>query len=330
MDFEFQVNQKGHIKKRESYNLEFKESFQKGDNLLKYLKTLVGMANNKGGLIIFGVKDKPHIPVGLKDSRFTEIDPKNIDSKVREYFEPSVCWNMKSIEYKGKIFGQLEVEEATKKPIVCKKNKDNILREGAIYFRYRGETKEIEYPELSSLLEDERKKERILWIKHIEKISLVGPHNIQLLDLQNGEITYGDSKILLDQEQISKLNVIKEGQFAEKNEDGVPVLNLVGSIEGSVDANNVIIDPNELYPFTTKQMQVELGLNQFQMQAVIYALKLKRWKKYHTYIQQGLKSGVHKYSQSSVNLIKSLFQKQGMENCLNKWIASYKNRNKGN
>ena len=50
----------------------------------------------------------------------------------------------------------LSVEEAAVKPVVCKKNKGDILREGAIYYRYRGETKEIEYSELSILLEKER------------------------------------------------------------------------------------------------------------------------------------------------------------------------------
>lgn len=72
-----------------------------------------------------------------------------------------------------KSFGMLSVEEAIIKPVVCKKNKSDVLREGAIYYRYRGETKEIEYPELNRILEKEREKERILWMKHIERISMV-------------------------------------------------------------------------------------------------------------------------------------------------------------
>ena len=72
------------------------------------------------------------------------------------------------------------------------------MQEGAIYYRYRGETKEIEYPELNSLLQCEREKERILWIKHIQKIALVGPRQINILDRYNGEISYGDKKVLTD------------------------------------------------------------------------------------------------------------------------------------
>ncbi len=60
MAFSFDLDNKGYIKKRESYNLEYKQNFQLGDNLVKYCKTLVGMANNKGGEIVFGIKNSPH------------------------------------------------------------------------------------------------------------------------------------------------------------------------------------------------------------------------------------------------------------------------------
>lgn len=49
MAFSFELDNKGYLRKRESYNLEYKQNFQFGDGILKYIKTLVGMANNKGG-----------------------------------------------------------------------------------------------------------------------------------------------------------------------------------------------------------------------------------------------------------------------------------------
>ena len=45
--FDFQLDSKGYITKRESFNLEFKQNFQR-EEIIKYVKTLVGMANNKG------------------------------------------------------------------------------------------------------------------------------------------------------------------------------------------------------------------------------------------------------------------------------------------
>ena len=53
MDFKFSLNDKGYLKQRESVDLEYKENFSKGDSLFKYIKTMVGMANNRGGKILW-------------------------------------------------------------------------------------------------------------------------------------------------------------------------------------------------------------------------------------------------------------------------------------
>ncbi len=325
MAFSFELDSKGYIKKRESFDLEYKENFQKGDNLLKYIKTLVGMANNKGGQIIFGIKDSPHIPLGMTNNKFSDTDPKEIDAKIREFFSPELKWQMAKQEYDGHWFGMICVEEADEKPVVCKKNHNEILREGAIYYRYRGESKEIEYPELRKILDKEKEKERILWIKHIERISMVGPRNIHLLDKYNGELIQGDSKILLDKELLNQIKIIKEGHFTEKEGEGLPTLKLVGTIDGLVDVENAVIDPNIAYPYTTKQMQQELSLNQHQMSAVIYALDLKSKPKRHTEIKQGEKSHpIHKYSKSAVVVIKKMMEKDGKTVFLEKCTKLYK------
>ena len=323
MPFSFDLNSQGYLKKRESFDLEYKQNFQLGDNLLKYIKTMVGMANNRGGEIVFGVKDSPHILLGMTNNRFVSTDPKTIDAKIREYFEPSLKWEAKEIEFESKTFGLISVREAQEKPIVCKRNKDNILREGAIYYRYRGETKEIEYAELKKLLDSEKEKERILWLKHIEKIRIIGPRNIELLDLYKGELSYGDQKILLDESLLSKLNIIKEGSFTEKEGEGLPVLKLIGGIEGMVDSDNVIVNPEVIYPLTTKQVQDRLGVDQFQMRAIIYALGLKSKPKYHTEISNG-KNSIHKYSERTISTIQALFDRKGRETCLKTWTSEYK------
>lgn len=328
MAFAFELDKRGYLKKRESYNLEYKQNFQLGDNLLKYIKTLVGMANNQGGQIVFGVQNSPHIPLGMSNQRLSEIDPKDIDSKIRECFSPELKWNMAFLDFQGKSFGILSVEEATVKPVVCKKNKGEILREGAIYYRYRGETKEIEFPELNQILEKEREKERLLWIKHIEKISMVGPSNVHILDTYNGEISYGDRKILLDKTLIDKLTFIKEGHFTEKEGEGLPTLKLVGTIEGLIDVDNAAIDPNALYPLTTKQLQDTLNVNNYQIQAIIYCLDLKNKPKRHTEIKQGVKSNpIHKYSKSVVDVVEKIMKQRGRDEYIQECVEKYKERN---
>ena len=52
------LNAQGFLKSRESNTVEFKQSFNSG-NSATYAKTMAAFANNRGGYIIFGVKDKP-------------------------------------------------------------------------------------------------------------------------------------------------------------------------------------------------------------------------------------------------------------------------------
>lgn len=331
MQYFFDLDTKGYLKKRESAILEYKQNFQKGDNLLKYLKTLVGMANNKGGMIMFGVQNSPHIPIGMTNTRFQDSDPKEIDAPLREFFAPGIKWHQNIIERDfgdgiKRVFGFLIVEESQEKPVVCKKSKDGLLREGAIYYRYRGETKEIEYPELKSLLDQEREKERILWIKHIQKIAMVGPSRINILDRYKGEISYGDKSVLLDKSLLDQLNFIQEGHFTEKEGEGIPTLKLIGTIDGLIDVNDSIIDTNAVYPLTTKELQEQLGINSYQMQAIIYALALKNKPKRHTEIKHGDKANpIHKYSQSCADVIKGLFDKHGKEAFITDCVTKYKN-----
>ena len=314
----FKLDKRGYVKNRETHVLEYKQNFQLGDNLLKYIKTLVGMANNKGGHIIFGIKDSPHIPIGMTNGKFMATDPAEIDRKIREYFAPELQWSMDTFSLNGREIGFLHVKEATNKPIVCQKGKQEILREGAIYYRYRAETREIEYPELRQLLDAEKEKERTLWIQHIEKIALIGPQNVHLLDSYKGEISVGDGKILIDKNILDKIHFIKEGHFTEVDGEGVPTLRLLGDIEGVADPS-IAIQPDVLYPYTTKDIMEKLGLNQYHIQAILFKYRVKEKPKFHTEIRHG-KSSIHKYSESFLASTSKLLED---ERCLPKCIEEY-------
>ena len=134
--FAIELSSKGHITRRESYDLEFKQAFHYGDSLHEYTRSLVGMANHNGGQIVFGVKDKPHLPVGLQTDKFSTLDPTRLNAVILEYFSADISWRVESLEWDDKEFGILTVEEAENKPVICRKSFKSILREGAIYFRY--------------------------------------------------------------------------------------------------------------------------------------------------------------------------------------------------
>ncbi len=308
MIFKFLINSKGHIRQRESSDLEFKQSFHY-ESIPFYLRSLVGMANNKGGQIIFGIRNSPHIPEGLKNDKFANCDPKEINEKMQEYFSHQFDWYINSLEYDGKQFGQVWVPESNNKPILCKKNSEkNKLREGAIYFRYRGETKEIAYPELYKLIEAEKEKEKRLWMEHIQKISTFGPQNVHILDSVNGNVSIGNKSVLLDKTLLSKIKFIKEGVFTEK--EGAPALILKGEISGLIGPDR-IVSSDDIYPYLTKNLIEETGLNSHQIKCLLWKLKIKGDKRYHSSVKTGKSSEVHKYNRTVLEMIKRYKAKVG-------------------
>lgn len=304
--FTIEVNGKGHLVRRESFDLEFKQAFHYGDSMFDYVRSLVGMANNRGGQIIFGIQDSPRIPIGLQSEKFDELDPTKLNAIILEYFSADLGYSIGSVEWNGKAFGILSVSEAETKPIICRKTQKKVLREGAVYYRYRGETKEIRYAELAAILDAEREKEKQLWMHHIERIGNVGPSNVHILDTTSGQMEVGSSTILIDSSVIDKLKFIREGQFTEKN--GAPALKLIGDVEGVLNKDKVIY-AESAYPYTMAHVIAELGINNYEFQALAWVYGLKTNIKYHTTISTGRKSAIHKYSKSVVDLIRAELRK---------------------
>lgn len=298
---QLELNVRGHVRQRESQTLEFKQSFQPGD-LPEYARTLVGMANNQGGTIVFGVKNKPHEPVGLVGDRFDHFDPKDLNQVILDYFSCDVDWAFDSFDQFGKRFGLLSVTEALLKPVICAKHHDKAkLREGAVYFRYRAQTKEIRYAELAAILQAERDKEKALWMKHIQAIATVGPQAVQIVDTVRGELEVAGTKVIVDRALIEKLRVIREGQFVEKG--GAPTLRLVGEISGLLDHDHVTYT-EAAYPYTQDMILAKLPIKAYDFQALIWKFEVKGNPRYHTIIKTGRKAQVHKYSEQLLTLLR--------------------------
>ena len=82
-------NPNGTLKSRESNTVEFKESFNKA-NTAKYAKTMAAYANNRGGYIIFGVKDTPRSIIGLKNNNFDNLNQEQFSEAINSLFAPAV------------------------------------------------------------------------------------------------------------------------------------------------------------------------------------------------------------------------------------------------
>lgn len=216
---------------RESSSLEFKESFGWA-SLPKYLKTSAAYANTKGGYIVFGIANKPHRLCGLSGANlklFEDIDPEKMSRNFNDHFAPEIEWAIQEYELHGKIFGLLYIYEAANKPVACTKDAGKELKESDIYYRYRGRSERIKYPELRSILEAKREAEQHLWMQHLENIARIGVREAGIFDLHTGSVTGSAGSFLIDESLLSQLSFIKEGEFSEVK--GKPALKLIGHVE---------------------------------------------------------------------------------------------------
>ncbi|WP_435009037.1 AlbA family DNA-binding domain-containing protein [Tundrisphaera lichenicola] len=228
------------IKARENSHLEFKQAFSLG-SLGKYAKTMAAFANADGGYIVFGITNSPHRLEGLKDTRFADIDPEKLTNFLNEHLAPEIRWE-KHVHLIGvKEFGLIYVFSSREKPVLCKKNSNQerddkpALKEGEIYYRYRGRSECIKYPELRRIIDDTRKQEQTLWMNHLKRIARIGVKNAGVFDLNSGEIAGAGGTFIIDESLLPSLSFIREGEFVEM--EGTPALRLVGSvtpIEGSL------------------------------------------------------------------------------------------------
>ena len=223
--FSFHATIRDRVVARESGWLEFKESF----NWLskdKYAKSMAAFANNKGGYIVFGIKDQPRELVGLQSNNFETTDEAKITTYINDVFSPEIIFEKFVIEVRSKNMGILYTHQAKNKPVVCSKN-DSDLKESDIYYRYNAKSEKIKYPELKFLLDQIKTEENKVWMEHFEKISKIGPTNAAILDILGGEITGQGGTLVIDRKLVPKLKFIKEGNFQES---GKPVLKLIGDV----------------------------------------------------------------------------------------------------
>ncbi len=316
------TDSRGYLIGRESTTLEMKENFG-FHSIAKYLKALASFANNSGGVIVFGISDSPRIPNGINVDTFNKIEIEKLSSYFAQYFSPLMQWDLGLIECNSKHFGYLCVEEASEKPVICKKSAGD-LKEGAIYFRYRGQSKVIAYPELRKIHDEMKEKERRLWMEHIEKIAKIGPQHVMLMDLLQGEVETDKGRFIIQGNLLEELKTsvgfIKEGNFHET--EGAPVLRVIGEIE---TADTVVIsnmNPDRDYPYFMSNLKTELGINGYEAQALIWKLKIKGNAKFHLESKTSKKSSMNKYSEYALHKMKTTLPENDKER--NEYLSALK------
>lgn len=281
---------------RESQNLEFKESFN-FSGLADYFRDFAAFANNSGGYLVFGVKDKPRRElIGLNESaydQFDKLDPEKITGHLLDTFSTSISWEHEVYEIEGLNFGVFYIYESMQKPIICKKDqgRDQTLKNGEIYYRYGGRTQKIQSAELENIIKKRVEQNNKDWMDLMGKIGKAGPQNAAILDTEKGIIEKDESQILVvDEDLVRGIQWIKEGEFVEK--DGERTLKLIGEVQ-PVDQVDVIrtVRRNKLreYPLTATELVAEVKkrntkIKQNEIYSIIKNNDLKNNEEYSSYV----------------------------------------------
>lgn len=234
--FKFDPDNNQRLSSRESGKLEFKEAFHFG-SADDYAKTMAAFANTAGGYLVYGVKDKPRTVIGLKTEAFDSLDPARLTQTLNSILAPEIQWDAHIHQIQGKKVGIIYVHEAQTKPVLCLKTTKEI-QEGAIYYRYRGRSEKIRYPELRQLLDNEREKERGLWTQTLQRMAHIGIENVGVLNSVTGEISGGKGSFLISEDLLPHIQFIHKGTFVEAG--GQPTLKLVGE---AFPINSQLVQP---------------------------------------------------------------------------------------
>jgi Schlafen, AlbA_2 len=226
-----QFDANGTVTSREGKRLEFKEGFTAGD-LSDYTKVLASFANAVGGVIVFGVRNNPRTIVGT--SGFT--DEANWSNRLRDEFDPELPFAIREYRACGHTLYAVGVPPCRHKPVICKRTRSkvvedkkgkrdvSVLQEGAIYYRYAGQTRAIGYAELHTMLAEREDQYLRKMMETLQVIQKVGLENAGVVDM-----SIPKSRIFMSKETAKGLNVIDKGQIV--HEHGAPAYVVMGNID---------------------------------------------------------------------------------------------------
>ncbi|MGA2324418.1 MAG: ATP-binding protein [Sedimentisphaerales bacterium] len=137
---------------QESRAVDFKQSVKWEDYKIKFAETIMAMSNLRdGGIVIIGVSEEngEWKLKGITDQDLATYDPDNMIDFVNKYASPVANFNVVRHEMDGTNFLIMSVREFESEPVICKRDHNKDLRNGAIYIRPLGkpETRAIQNAE---------------------------------------------------------------------------------------------------------------------------------------------------------------------------------------
>lgn len=209
----------------------------------KWVKAVAALANNSGGYIFFGIRDKSveagvisadsYRVIGMNSDEFRNADPADFSKKIKSLLDPTPHVETKIVDFEGKSVGIMYVQQHSSRPVIALKQEGSIS-EDDIYYRYPGQSAKIKYSDLRTIMDDNARSSQERMLPLLLDLIRIGPDHAMVADLSSGVLRGETGSLTISEDLIDKINFIKEGSFDEK--DGAPALRLVGDVltSGSV------------------------------------------------------------------------------------------------
>lgn len=214
----------------------------------KWLRAVAALANNVGGYIVFGVRDKKitggnidpdsYTVSGLKSSEFANADPADFSKRIKAAFDPTPKVELAILDLEGTSVGIMYVHQHGSRPIIAQNGDGDQVKEGDIFFRYPGQSSRIKYSDLRSILDERDRQSREQILPMVEKLLQLGPRDAMVADLAAGVLSSEKRSIVIGEDLLEKIKFIREGEFNEKAGD--PTLKLVGDVQ-AVDGSGSVV-----------------------------------------------------------------------------------------
>lgn len=214
---------------------------------------MAAMANGDGGIIIFGVRDKPREIIGAKN----DFDGADLSNLLKQYFDPFIQHTLVSTSVGKLQLHAILVQPSSQRPVICrkvvsgkklKKSKmvdEVILEEAAIYKRYGAQTKKIDYSDLQTILKERQLSDVRSIMQNFEIMQKVGFQNVGIVDAQKSKLA-GATSLYVSAETAKGLNFLHKGKLVE--DGGAPAYSVIGEVELKTGIEVPIPDNDRLKP----------------------------------------------------------------------------------
>ena len=334
------------VTNREGDQREFKRNFDP-KKIWKYAKTMASFANKKGGIIFFGIKDKPNELIG--DDR--DFEDNEVGNFLKEYFDPEIEFEVGKLVLSEKNISYILVFPSKNKPVICKKEnvlnnqeqkRETLLRAGAIYYRYSSSSTEIKYSELKNIIDEKVKEVFSSLIDNIKLTKEIGHNNVAMISIEDVQKDNKRASVYMTKEAVKNVNWIKKGKFSE-DEDSNKAFYVTREvfIKKGIE---VYSDPDKTHPLIQQEFCQKINISATYIKAVLTDVEIikngSNDEKYYLSGNNG-KNKWHKFSESAVtkvlekypleminrhNIIKNLKNKYDQPSRSNKIHSKYNAR----